>query len=94
MTSNITKFELVLNKFGGLWKSSARRFSNGLIINSRDHAPLIGDFGPLEELNDLGNMLESFTRHNGMVSLGFMDKLKYKNIKEDMNDIDCCVEQD
>jgi hypothetical protein len=36
-------------------------------------------------------MLESLTRHNDMVSLGFMDKLKYKYIEEDMNDIDCCV---
>jgi hypothetical protein len=91
MTSNIIKFELVLNKSGGLWKYGARRFLSGLIINSRDCAPLIGDFRPLEELNDLGNMLKSLTRHNGMVSLGFMDKLKYKNIEEDMNDIDCCV---
>jgi hypothetical protein len=38
-------------------------------------------------------MLESLTRHNGMVSLGILDKLKYWNIKEDMNDVECCVHQ-
>jgi hypothetical protein len=33
-----------------------------------------GDFGPLlEELYDLGNILESNTRHNGMVRVGFLD---------------------
>jgi hypothetical protein len=36
-------------------------------------------------------MLESSTRHNGMVSLGILDKLKYWNIKKDTNEIDCCV---
>ncbi len=35
--------------------------------------------------------MESLTRHNGMVSLGILDKLKYWNIKEDMNEVDCCV---
>jgi hypothetical protein len=29
-----------------------------------------------------------------MVRLGFMDKLKYKNIEEDINDVDCCGKQD
>lgn len=52
MTLGITKFELVLNKYGGLWKFGARRFSSGFTINSRDHAPLIGGFEPLKELND------------------------------------------
>ncbi len=75
----------------GFRKFGAKRFSSGLIIDSRNHAPLRGDFGPLEELNYLGNMLESLIRHNSMVSLGFMDKLNYKNIEEDMNDVDCCV---
>lgn len=37
--------------------------------------------------------MESLTRHNGMVILGILDKLKYWNIKEDMNDVECCVHQ-
>ncbi len=33
-----------------------------------------GDFGPLsKELYDLGNILESNTRHNGMVTVGFLE---------------------
>jgi hypothetical protein len=60
-----------------------------LITYSRNHASFNGDFVPLEELHDLGNMLKSLTRHNAMVSLKFMDKLKYKNIEEYMNDVDC-----
>jgi hypothetical protein len=38
-------------------------------------------------------MLELLTRHNGMVSLGILDKLKYWNIKKDMNEVDCFVHQ-
>jgi hypothetical protein len=91
MTSDITKFEFMLNKFSGLWKSGARRFSSGLITASGNHAPLRSDFAPLEELHDLGNMLKSLTRHNAMVSLRFVDKLKHKNIEENMNEVDCCV---
>jgi len=45
---------------------------------------LRGDFSPLKELYDLGNMLESFTRQSGMVSLGFLDELKYWNMEENM----------
>jgi hypothetical protein len=37
-------------------------------------APTNGDFGPLsKKLYDLGNILESNTRHNGMVSVGFLE---------------------
>jgi hypothetical protein len=40
-----------------------------LIINSRiwNQAPTTGDFGPLEELYDFGDILKSNTMHNGMV---------------------------
>jgi hypothetical protein len=39
-------------------------------------------YGSLEELYDLGNILELFKRQSGMVSFGFLDELKYWNIKK------------
>jgi hypothetical protein len=77
MTSNITKLELRFYKFGGFKKIDAWRCSRGLIIDLGDHVPFNGDFGSLEELNDLGNILELFKRRSGMVSFGFLDELKY-----------------
>jgi hypothetical protein len=62
----------------------ASRSSSGLKIYLGDHVPFRGDFDPLKELYDLRNMLESFTRQSSMVSLGFLDKLKYWNMEEDM----------
>jgi len=52
-----------------------------LIIDLKDHVPFNGDFGSFEELYDLGNILELLKRQSGMVSFGFLEKLKYWNIK-------------
>jgi hypothetical protein len=47
---------------------------------------LRGDFKPLENLKDCGNMVESDTRTNSIVSFGFLDELKSWNIEKDMMD--------
>ncbi len=66
-----------LCKFDGLWIVGASRSSSGLKIDSGIRAPFRGDFDPLKELYDLGNMLESLTRQSNMVKLAFLDELKY-----------------
>jgi hypothetical protein len=53
----------------------------GVIIDLANHVPFNHDFGSLEELYDLGNILELFKRQSGIVSFGFLDELKYWNIK-------------
>jgi hypothetical protein len=48
----------------------------GLTFNSMDsnQAPTSGNFGPLsKELYNIGNILKSNTRHNGMVRIGFLE---------------------
>jgi hypothetical protein len=49
----------------------------GVIIDLGDHVPFNDDFGSLEELYDLGNILELFKRQSGIVSFGCLDELKY-----------------
>jgi hypothetical protein len=46
-----------------------------------------GDFKPLEKRKDCRNMVESYTRTNGIVNFGFLDELKYWNIEKDMVDL-------
>jgi hypothetical protein len=77
LESNRLWIGCALCKSSGLRIVGASRSSSGLKIDSRIHAPFRGDFDPLKELYDLGNMLESITRQNRMVNLAFLDELKY-----------------
>jgi hypothetical protein len=48
-------------------------FLVGLITNSGDHVPLRSDFNPLDELYDLGNIVELDTSQRGIVNLRFLE---------------------
>jgi hypothetical protein len=69
-TSHIAKEKL------GFWSSRDLVIHIKLTFDYGDlgQALVSGDFGPLsKELYDLGNILESNTRHNGMVTVGFLE---------------------
>jgi hypothetical protein len=69
-TSNIAKEDL------GFWSPRDLVAPIGLTFDFGDLGQVLvsGDFGPLlRELYDLGNILESNTRHNGMVRVGFLE---------------------
>jgi len=69
-TLGITKEELTFWNFGDLVVLI------GLTLDFGDSSQTLvsGNFGPLlEELYNLGNILELNTRHNGMVRVGFLE---------------------
>jgi hypothetical protein len=69
-TLGIAKKELGFWSFGDVFPPI------GLTLDFGDSGQALvnGDFGPLaEELYDLGNRLQSNTRHNDMVRVGFLD---------------------
>jgi hypothetical protein len=66
----IAKEELGFWNFGDVIAFVGLTFDFG----DSGQARVSGNFGPLsEELYNLGNILKSYTRHNGMVRVGFLD---------------------
>lgn len=64
----------IWSKFiGGFSILVASMFLIGLITDLGDHAPLGGDFNPLDGLYDLGNIVELETRQRGIVNLRFLE---------------------